>query len=83
MRGRAWLTDLTMGGLVGGVVGAIAAVNVIIYSGIEGGYEASIKQVFRQNTIVGVLTVLVFAAGPVAGVIVARRMRRKRGTPPG
>jgi uncharacterized protein YqgC (DUF456 family) len=75
---RAWLSDLLVGGLVGTVVGAIAAVNVIIYAGIDRGYEASIRQVFRQSTIVGVVTVLVFAAGPVAGVLVARRLRRRR-----
>ena len=79
---RAWLTDLIVGGLVGGIVGAIAAVNVVIYAGIDRGYEASIREVFRQSILVGIVTVLVFLAGPVADVIVARKVRRRKGAPP-
>ena len=75
---RNWLIDLVAGGLVGAVVGAIVAVNVVIYSGIDQGYEASIADVFRQNVIVGVVTALVLLAGPIVGVVTARKMRRRR-----
>ena len=74
----AWLADGIVGGLLGGVVGAIAAVNFVIFAGIEGGYEASISEVFGENTIAGIVTVAILAAGPVLGVAVARRLRRQR-----
>lgn len=78
-----WLADGVVGGIVGGVIGAIVAVNVVIYAGIEGGYEASIPDVFRENTLVGVVTVAILVAGPVLGVVVARRRRRRRARPAG
>lgn len=74
---RAWLVDILLGGIVGGVVGAIVAVNVVIYSGIEPGYEATIPEVFEQSPVVGILTVTVLLAGPLLGVRVARRLRRR------
>jgi hypothetical protein len=78
---REWLIDLVVGGIVGGITGAIVAVNIVIFSGTEDGYEASISQVFRDNPVVGIITVAFLAAGPVAGVIMARRMRRSRVAP--
>lgn len=80
---RTWLVDLVVGGVVGGITGAIVAVNIVIFSGTEDGYEASIAQVFRENPVVGVITVAVLVAGPVVGVILARRMRRARIVPTG
>jgi len=77
-RRRAWLADVLVGGLVGGVIGAIVAVNVVIFGGIDGGYEATPAEVFRQNTVVGVLMVAVLVAGPVVGVVTARRRRARR-----
>ena len=78
---RAWVADTLLGGIVGGVVGAIVAVNFVIYVGIEDGYEASIPDVFRQNTVAGIVTMMILLAGPVLGVVVARRLRRKRRQP--
>jgi len=75
---RAWLADIAIGGVIGGVIGAIVAVNLVIYMGIEGGYEATIPDVFRQNVIVGVITVAMLVGGPLLGVVVARRLRRRR-----
>jgi hypothetical protein len=77
-RTRGWLADGVIGGIVGGVIGAIVAVNVVIYAGIEDGYEASIPDVFRESPLVGVVTVAILVAGPVLGVVVARRRRRAR-----
>lgn len=74
---RAWLADIVIGALAGGVVGAIVAVNFVIYIGIEGGYEASIPDVFRQNTLAGIVTVTILLIGPVVGVIAARRRRSR------
>lgn len=76
--GRGWLVDILVGGALGVIVGAIVAVNVVIYAGIEGGYEASIADVFRQNRLVGAVTVAILGAGPIFGVLVARRLRRRR-----
>ena len=75
---RGWLWDIVVGGVAGGVAGAIMAMNVVIFSGIEGGYEAGLGDVFRQNVVVGVATVLLWISGPVTGVIVARRLRARR-----
>jgi hypothetical protein len=75
---RGWLVDGLVGGIVGGVIGAIVAVNVVIFAGIERGYEATIPEVFRENVVIGVLTVVVLVAGPIVGVVVARRIRGRR-----
>lgn len=73
-----WLLDLLVGGLSGALLAVIAAVNLVIYAGIERGYEASLIQVFEQRPAIGVLTILILAAGPVFGVLTARRLRRNR-----
>ena len=78
---RTWLVDTLLGVIIGGVVGAIAAINFVIYVGIDDGYEASIAEVFRQNTLAGVVTVALFVLGPVLGVFSARWMRHKTGAP--
>lgn len=78
---KAWLVDLVRGALSGGLVGAVIAVNVVIFGGIEQGYEASVPEVFRENALIGTLVVAIVAAGPVVGVWIARRLRRQR--PPG
>jgi hypothetical protein len=75
---RGWWFDVLVGGILGGVVGGIVAVNFVIYAGIEPGYEATIPEVFRQSTLAGIVTVLILVAGPVGGVFVARRIRRRR-----
>jgi hypothetical protein len=75
---RNWLVDLCSGAIVGGVIGALGAVNFVIYVGIDDGYEANIADVFRQNTLAGLVTVALLILGPVLGVIVARRIRRRR-----
>ena len=75
---RAWLADIVVGGIVGGAVGAIVAVNFVIYVGIDRGYEASIPEVFRQNLLAGIVTVTILGSGPVLGAIIARRRRRRR-----
>jgi hypothetical protein len=77
-RARLWLADVAVGGVVGGITGAIAAVNFVIFSGIDGGYEASIAEVFRQNTLVGIVTLAILGFGPVCGVVIRRRARRNR-----
>lgn len=75
---RGWLIDLLVGGVTGGLAGAVVAVNVVIYSGIEEGYEASLIEVFEQNFAVGIVTVAILLAGPILGVVSARRLRHKR-----
>ncbi len=72
---RGWVLDVLLGGVPGGVLGAIVAVNIVIFSGIDRGYEASIPEVFRENVVVGTVVVLVLLAGPVLGVWAVRRLR--------
>ncbi len=76
---RQWLLDCLTGGLVGGVVGALVAVNFIITIGI--GYDVSLVEVFRENVLAGIVTTAILAAGPILGVAVARRIRRRRQSP--
>lgn len=73
-----WILDLTVGGLVGAVLAGIVAWNLLIYSGVEGGYQAGIGDAFRHNFFVGVGLTVVLAAGPVLGVVYARRRRSSR-----
>ena len=80
-RKRGWLIDIVAGGVIGGVAGAIVAVNFVIYVGIEDGYEASIPDVFRQNVVAGIVTVAILLGGPVLGIVGARRRRGRRGRP--
>lgn len=79
---KGWLADLAVGGLVGGLVGAVAAVNFVIFTGIEQGYEASLGEVFEHSLIAGVVTVMLLIAGPVLGVLTARRLRTRRSGQP-
>jgi hypothetical protein len=73
--------DVGVGGLIGGLVALIAAWNLLIYLGVEGGYEASLGDAFAHNPLVGALVAAVLAAGPVIGTSMARRQRRKRESP--
>lgn len=73
---RSWIVDGTIGVIVGGILGAIVAVNLIITAGI--GYDVTLAEVFRQNTIVGVVTVAILVAGPVVGVFAMRTLRQRR-----
>ncbi len=73
-----WAIDLVLGTLAGGIVGAIVAVNVVIYSGIDSGYEASMSQILEDEPVAGVLALTAFVTAPVLGVGILRRLRRKR-----
>ncbi|MDH5520696.1 MAG: hypothetical protein OEZ14_09190 [Acidimicrobiia bacterium] len=79
---RGWLLDIIIGSVIGGVVGAIVAVNVAIYAGPDEGYEASIRDVFEHNTIIGLVVVAILIGGPLVGIALARRLRRRSGPPP-
>ena len=63
------------GGVIGGVLGVIVAINLVIYLGVEGGYEASLGDVFTHSPLLGWLVIMVLVGGPIMGVIVARRRR--------
>lgn len=76
MTRRRLAIRVVFGSVVGLVVGAIASVNVVIFGGIEDGYEASATEVFEQNALVGFIALVVLVAGPVIGVIIALREPR-------
>lgn len=73
-----------IGILAGAVVAFIVEINLVIFSGIERGYEATLPDMFAENRLIGVLAVAILVAGPVAGGIWGFRMasrRRPAGTP--
>jgi hypothetical protein len=74
---RDWAVDLLVGGLAGGLVGAVVAVNIMIYFGTDDGYEATLSEVIQQNALTGIAMLIALVAGPVLGVFIARRRRRK------
>jgi divalent metal cation (Fe/Co/Zn/Cd) transporter len=69
-------TRYIVGAGVGGVVGAVAAVNVMIYSGVEGGYEAGLNALFEHDVGAGLTAVALLMAGPLIGVAMVRWIRR-------
>jgi hypothetical protein len=75
---RGWIVDIVVGGLIGGFLGAIVAVNVVIFSGIERGYQSGFTEIFEYNALLGVLVSSILVAGPVLGVMLARRARAIR-----
>lgn len=75
---RGWIVDCLVGGIAGAVLGAILAVNFVITVGIEGGYEASIPEVFEENLLAGLVTVALLVGGPLVGILVARQTRGRR-----
>lgn len=75
---RAWLADVLLGGGAGTIVGAVVAVNLVIYYGVDRGYETSLPEVFSQSIFLGVMVVGVLVAGPVLGVLTAHVQRIKR-----
>jgi hypothetical protein len=74
-RKRTW-PAVVLGGFLGLVVAGIAALNVIIFTGMSEGYETPLPQVFRENFAVGLVVVGLLVVGPVLG---ARWMARRRG----
>jgi hypothetical protein len=75
-----WLVDMVVGIVVGGLLGGVVAVNLMIYSGVERGYEASLGQVFEHSALAGLVVVAALAAGPILGVVAMRRHRQKKNT---
>ncbi|HEU4895743.1 MAG TPA: hypothetical protein VFT85_07885 [Acidimicrobiia bacterium] len=73
-----WGIDLAVGGLCGLIAGAIVAVNLIIFMGVEGGYEAGVGDVFSHSILLGILVISVLVAGPLCAVAYARLLRRRR-----
>lgn len=78
MNKSGWVTDGFVGVILGGVISAIVAVNVVIYAGIEDGYEASIGDVFDESLLIGLVTVAILVGGPILGVVLMRRRRHRR-----
>lgn len=75
---RGWFVDLVVGGLGGLVIAGIVAVNLVIYLGVEDGYQAGLGDVFAHSVVLGILVVGVVVAGPALGVTYMRRQRRQR-----
>lgn len=74
---KGWLVDLAIGGIGGFLVGAVVAVNFVILTGVERGYESSLGEVFEHSLIAGIVTVVILVAGPIAGVYATRHRRAR------
>ena len=75
---RHWLVDAGIGAFAGGIIGLILAVNVVIYAGPDQGYESSINDVFEHSIITGLAAIALVIAGPIVGIVIARRLRNQR-----
>ena len=73
---RQWIIDLALGVAIGGLVGAIIAVNLIITVGI--GYDVTLPEVFRENMLLGTITTVILVSGPIVGAALMRKRRRRR-----
>jgi hypothetical protein len=71
-----WAFDLVIGTVVGGVLGIIASLNVLVYSGV--GHDRTPTEVFAENVAVGILAAAVLIGGPVGMVVLLRTLRRSR-----
>lgn len=69
--------DLAVGGIGGVLVAVIVAVNFVIFIGVERGYESSLAEVFEHSLVAGIVTVMILVAGPIVGVLAARRRRAR------
>lgn len=78
---KGWMIDLLMGGLGGGLAGAIVAVNIVIFSGIDDGYESSFGDVMDFNRFLGLTVLAVLLAAPISAISILRRLRRNRTRP--
>ncbi|MDF1595218.1 MAG: hypothetical protein P1T08_03845 [Acidimicrobiia bacterium] len=63
------------GAIIGLMIGGIVAVNLVIFAGVDQGYEASLPEVFETNVLLGITTVAILTAGPIVGFVVASRIR--------
>jgi uncharacterized membrane protein len=66
-----------LGALLGAIVGTVLALNLLIFAGVEGGYEASLPDVFERRPLVGVATVVVFVVPTLLGPAIALRRGRR------
>ncbi len=72
-----WIIDVVGGGFVGILIGAIVAVNIVIFLGPEEGYEADLYEVFSDSPLVGMLALGALVGGPAFGIVLVRRLRRQ------
>jgi len=63
--------------LVGFVVAVIIILNLHILVGLEDGYAASPADVFEWSVLLGAVDIALLVAGPVLGIVVASRLRRR------
>lgn len=75
---RGWTKRVAGGAIIGGIIGAIVAVNFVIMVGPDSGYESSFADIFSESTADGVATIAILIAGPLLGAFIALRTRAKR-----
>ena len=72
------LVTIFVGIVIGAVVGGVIAVNLVIFSGIGSGYESNVGEVFAYNRVMGLIVMVVLAAGPIMGGFFAWRWSARR-----
>ena len=75
---KGWLLDIVVGGFGGSIVGAIVAVNVVIYSGIDDGYEAGPNAWFGYSPVLGIAVIALLVLPPIWAIFMMRKLRRNR-----
>lgn len=60
-----------LGAVIGGIVGAVLAVNILIFAGVEGGYEASLSDALDQRPVAAITALVVLVLSPLVGAFVA------------
>lgn len=65
------------GALLGVIVGAVLAVNIVILVGFERGYETGLSEVFDRRPAVAAVVVLVLVLSPAIGVVLVLRRGRR------
>ncbi len=72
------LLSTSVGIVVGAAIGGVIAVNLVIFSGIDSGYESSIGDVFAHSPVTGLIAVAVLTSGPIVGGFFAWRWAARR-----
>lgn len=70
---RRGVWRMMIGAIVGAAVGLIIAVNVVIFSGVEDGYEAAPADVFEQRPFAAAIAIVAFVLAIGAGITISRR----------
>lgn len=61
------------GAIIGAAIGLVIAVNVVIFSGVDNGYEATPVEVLEQRPVAAMVSVVAFVTSTGVGMMIGRR----------